>query len=360
MKITIKFSARILYFPFFYYFKILNFNNNKKIDTNTILTMYIMTTNYIVKIFKEFEAPVNEFDGFVIIKQPDEFFGPTLLLQTKQDSSDKDNVRILYRYISKDFAEVGLFDNETTVMLTFKDCYTSNRFSYKLVFDKNSKSSYNSFKKELTTLMNTSNRTLYYNSGNEKYLGAISTENDESMMNGSGTLYYDNSNHAVKYSGEFEDNMFDGAGRFQNREGNIVLVANNISNGIPVMKGKLFINFREMKRTIEVNFLEFWTKIGVDTKLNRRTITSSNNFVKIVASQYLENGKENIEKMLFEDKTNEQQNMIIWKRLDILRKEQQSNNDTRDKQHMDLINMLTVMGFIATASLMFNFMLIFK
>ena len=72
-------------------------------------------------------------------------------------------------------------------MLTFKDCYTSNRFSYKLVFDKNSKSSYNSFKKELTTLMNTSNRTLYYNSGNEKYLGTISTENDESKMNGSGT-----------------------------------------------------------------------------------------------------------------------------------------------------------------------------
>jgi len=319
-----------------------------------------MTTHYIVKILKEFEAPVNEFDGFAIIKQPDEFFGPTLLLQTKQDRSDRDNVRILYRYISKDFAEVGLYDSETTVMLTFKDCYTSNRFSYKLVFDKNSKSSYNSFKKELTTLMNTSNRTLYYNSGNEKYLGTISTENDESKMNGSGTLYYDNSNHAIKYSGEFENDEFDGAGRFQNREGNIVLVANNISNGIPVMKGKLFVNFREMKRTIEVNFLDFWTKIGVDAKVNRRTITKSNNFVKVVASQYLENGKENIEKMLFEDKTTEQQNMIIWKRLDNLRKEQHANNVRRDKQHMDLLNMVTMMGFIAATRLMLNFMLIFK
>ena len=115
-----------------------------------------------------------------------------------------------------------------------------------------------------------------------------------------------------------------------------------------------------MKRTIEVNFLEFWTKIGVDTKLNRRTIAKSNNFVKIVASQYLENGKENIEKMLFEDKTTEQQNMIIWKRLDTLRKDQHTNNIRRDKQHMDLLNMLTMIGFIAATSLMLNFMLIFK
>ena len=108
-----------------------------------------MTTSYIVKIFKDFEAPVNEFDGFVIIKQSDEFFGPTLNLQTKQNNNDIDNIKILYRYISKDFAQVEYRDSDRTVILTFKNYYNSSNISYKLVFDKNSTSSYNNFKKDI-------------------------------------------------------------------------------------------------------------------------------------------------------------------------------------------------------------------
>tara|TARA_B110000879_G_C11168436_1_gene512430 strand:+ start:2254 stop:3213 length:960 start_codon:yes stop_codon:yes gene_type:complete len=319
-----------------------------------------MTTSYIVKIFKDFEAPVNEFDGFVIIKQSDEFFGPTLNLQTKQNNNDIDNIKILYRYISKDFAQVEYRDSDRTVILTFKNYYNSSNISYKLVFDKNSTSSYNNFKKELSTLINTTNRTLYYNSGNEKYLGNISSEDDNHVMNGSGTLYYNNSNHNVKYTGEFEDNMFDGAGRFQNKEGSIVLIANNISNGIPNTKGKLFINFREMNRTIEINFLDFWTKIKIDSKNDRRHLVKSDNFVKIIATHYLDNGKEYIENMLFEDKSTEQQNMIIWKKLDDMKKENKFNNEQTDKRHIELINTIAIIGFITITSLIFNLMLIFK
>ena len=151
--------------------------------------------------------------------------------------------------------------------------------------------------------MSTTNQTIYYKSGNEKYVGAVTVENDKMVMNGSGTLYYDNMKHSVKYTGEFEDNTFDGAGRFQNSDGNLVLVANNISNGILVQKGKLFVNFKNMSQVIDINFLDFWSKLEIDSKEDKKKLSRSNNFVQIITSEYLEGTCKSLDNLLFEDKS---------------------------------------------------------
>jgi len=312
-----------------------------------------MSTQYIVKIIKETESiSSEEIEGFVKIKSPSGFSGAILKLQTKENSNDETNINILNKYISKDFAEIGFYDTETTVTISLKEYFCSNKTTYRIIFDKSSKSSYNDFKKNLTNFMSTTNQTIYYKSGNEKYVGAVTVENDKMVMNGSGTLYYDNMKHSVKYTGEFEDNTFDGAGRFQNSDGNLVLVANNISNGILVQKGKLFVNFKNMSQVIDINFLDFWSKLEIDSKEDKKKLSRSNNFV--------EGTCKSLDNLLFEDKSVKEQHIEIWKEINQIQKKVYRLDKNNKINHDEIMNMSYVFGFISICSLMFNFILLFK
>ena len=69
----------------------------------------------------------------------------------------------------------------------------------------------------------------------EEFIGIIYKDNEDGtkarVPNGDGTLYHNTLSQSVKYSGEFEDGKFDGAGAFYSKDGNLKITANNISNG---------------------------------------------------------------------------------------------------------------------------------
>ena len=97
------------------------------------------------------------------------------------------------------------------------------------------------------------NEIEYYPSGNEWYVGEVLYKKgsddvvNERLPNGNGTFYYDTPSHKIKYTGEFEEGLYDGSGTFYSTDGKMNVVSLNISNGIPTQKGKLNINFSKRK-----------------------------------------------------------------------------------------------------------------
>ena len=79
----------------------------------------------------------------------------------------------------------------------------------------------------------------------------------------------------------------------QNKEGNLVLVANNISNGIPVHEPGKLLKFPHNQKLLKLIFWTFKIDLKLTPTLEKKRIAKSDRFVKVVASVYLD-GKKNL------------------------------------------------------------------
>ena len=293
-----------------------------------------MSTEYIVKFSKNIEnyfGTSEPVDGFVELNPANDTSRvPTISVRTCKESTNKDNISLLFKFITSNFAEVNFDDDKNVCSMTYKDGY-SRSLDYKseIKFDSSSSSAYTAFKTEFVKLLNSKKETEYYNSGRVKYVGDTLVEDGETTYHGNGTIYYDSYYNRLLYEGEFEDNMFDGSGKFYNYDNNIMLEANNISNGIPVQKGKLHINFRHRQEVIDVDFDELWLKFNLKDRHDKRDFVKSTNFVNMVTSSYLENSDKNMNQLIFEDRSTSEQNLAIWKDIQLIGEELQIiKNDT--------------------------------
>lgn len=285
-----------------------------------------MSTEYIVKFSRNIEnyfGTSDPVDGFVELNPPNDTSRvPTISVRTCKESTNKDNISLLFKFITSNFAKVDFNDDKNTCSMTYKDGYSrSLDYTSEIKFDSSSSSAYTAFKTEFEKLLNSKKETEYYNSGRVKYVGDILLDDGQSNYQGAGTIYYDSYYNRPLYVGEFEDNMFDGSGKFYNYDNNIMLEANNISNGIPVQKGKLHINFRHRQEVIDVDFDELWLKFELKDRYDKRDFVKSSNFVNIIASSYLENSDKNMNQLIFEDRNTSDQNVAIWTDVQLIREE---------------------------------------
>ena len=304
----------------------------------------LMSTEYIVKFSKNVGnmfSPSEKVDGFVELSSANENTRvPTISVRTCKKSSDENNISLLYKFITSNFANVSFDDDNKICSLLYKDGYSrSLDYESKIEFDSSSSSAYSTFKNEFEKLLNCKKETEYYDSGRVKYIGDVQTDDDEKSYQGEGTLYYDSYYNRIKYSGEFDDNQYDGAGKFYNYDNNVVLVANNISNGIPVQKGKLHVNFRHRQEMIDVDFDELWFKFELTDKSQKRKFANSDNFVNMIAASYLDKTDKKMSQLIFEDRPPLEQNVAIWSDLQEVRKELMV---IRNDINVNMTNMVTV------------------
>ena len=318
----------------------------------------IMSTEYIVKFSKNignYLSDSTEIDGFLELTAPNNFSRvPTISVRTCKESTHKDNVSLLFKFITSNFAEVNFDDKTHTCSMTYKDGY-SRSLDYKsdIKFDSSSSSAYSKFKSEFEKLLNSKQETQYYDSGRVKYVGDIQTKDDDSFYQGEGVIYYDSYHSRPQYIGEFEENVFDGSGKFYNYDNNIILEANNISNGIPVQKGTLHINFKHRQEVIKVDFDELWFNIGLKEKSDRREFVKSTNFVNVIASSYLDKTDKKMQQLIFEDRSSPEQSVAIWTDLQHIKEELDiMKKDT----NINMNNMVTV-ARVLTSVMVFSILL---
>jgi len=234
-------------------------------------------------------------DGYVeLIKTESRLI---ITIRTHKKSTDTSNQTLLYKNITKNFAVVSFVNDNLICKLLYKNGDISS-----IKFDSNSSSAYLQFQKTLTEMMNTKHEIIYYTSGREMYIGEIlykqKGEINEQLPNGSGTMYYDIPNYKIKYRGEFENGVFDGAGIFYNIDNKISIIANNISSGNPTQKAKLNINYSNMTKTFDIVFDDVWNKLKMSGKLSNQLFTLSDNFVDRVAELYWINKEQPVDKHL--------------------------------------------------------------
>ena len=325
-----------------------------------------MSTEYIVKFSKNignYLGDSNEIDGFVELNAPNNISRvPTISVRTCKQTTDKDNVSLLFKFITSNFADVNFNDDTNTCSMTYKDGY-SRSLDYKseIKFDSSSSSAYSTFKTEFEKLLNSKQETQYYQSGRVKYVGDIQTKEDETFYQGEGVIYYDSYHSRPQYVGEFEEGMFDGSGKFYNYDNNIILEANNISNGIPVQKGTLHINFKHRQEIIKVDFDEVWFNIGLKDKNERREFVRSNNFVNIIASSYLDKTDKKMQQLIFEDRSSPEQSLAIWtdlqnikEELDIMKKDTNINMNNMVKVTRVLTSVMLFSILLNISALFFS------
>ena len=278
-----------------------------------------MATQYIIKFSKlvnGFTDTTQDYDGFVELLPAKGFMAPVMNVRTCKNEKDENNISLLNKFITSNFGTLDFNDEDRVCKIEYNDGYMNN-LSYKsfIKFDGSSSSAYTEFKKNLEELVNTSNKTMYYPNGLVKYIGEVLTDEGKSLYNGKGTLYYNDFKNMIKYSGEFEDGYYDGSGTFYNNDGTISIQCNNISSGIPVMKGTLSMNFKGRKEVKEVVFTQVWEKFEMTEKEEKRKFVSSDSFVNDLAGIFFSKNDKSIRQLTFEDSTIEEQNLELWKSM---------------------------------------------
>lgn len=295
-----------------------------------------MTTNeYIVNFTKDVSDLANttdKLDGFLELIESETKI-PIISIRSKKDKNDDTNETLLYKFITKNFAKVEFDDNELQFYLEYKDGYNQFQTYKSLInFDQNSSSAYKTFKDSFQKLINSKLETKFYSNGRIRYTGEVlELEDEDSLLNGNGTLYYNSENNEIKYTGEFEDDEFDGSGKFYSKDKNIYLIANNISNGIPNQKGKLIIKIKNKEEVFEVNFNELWKDFDLNGKKDIKSFVNKNNFVNEVAQYYWPVEDKCIDDICFENKTLEEQNLILLNEIRNLRFELLEMKNTMPK-----------------------------
>jgi hypothetical protein len=279
-----------------------------------------MSNQYIVKFIKDASySESSTYDGFLELISDNGC--PTIFIRTCKESSDPKNVNLLNLYVTKNMGKFN-FDHHTLT------CTINSQYRYyKIVFDSSSSSAFTDFQRNFETALNSKFDSEYYpKSGNLKYVGEvvytkIDFKNiDRGMVpNGKGTLYYDKPGQKIRYQGEFSEGNFDGAGKFYSSDGRVVLTANNISNGVPVQKGKLEINFGKQE-VIEIKFTELWSKLNLNDKDSVRSFVLSDEFIDEILINFWDNKDVTIEEAKFKYLPEEDKQMVIYNQLKDLRK----------------------------------------
>ena len=253
---------------------------------------------------------------------------------------------LLYKFVTKNFAKVEFEDDNRKIYLEYNDGYERSIIYRSLIeFDSSSSSAYSTFKESFEKLINSKLETKYYSSGRIKYTGeTLEVEDEDSIYDGYGTLYYDTSNLKKKYSGDFENNEYDGSGIFYHKDSSVVLTANNISDGIPNQKGKLTINISGEEHKIEFLFSELWEDFNLPTRKSKRDFVSDDKFVSEVAKFYWPINEKEIDDICFEEKTLEEQNLILLNEIKLLRSEIKEIINKKPKVFTDALDNLLNAG----------------
>ena len=210
------------------------------------------------------------------------------------------------------FGEVTFCDTE------MKFCITIFDDANKIYFDKNSSSAFSDFKCRLFSLLESKFETKYYPSGNVYYAGEVLyTKMPDGTLkmdaHGQGILYYDQPDLKIKYSGEFENGYFDGAGVFFNSSGTISLKVNNISNGIPTQKGKLVLNFKYRKETIDIDFFKVLDNMGINNNNSKIQFVMSDEFIESLTESVCNFDEITFTDLKFSEETSDEKMTKIYK-----------------------------------------------
>lgn len=277
------------------------------------------TTRYIIKFCKDIQTSNNFVDSFVELVKSTDGYHHIIEVRTEQNPINVKNITLCYKFITNDFAKITYNDNLYQCLLEypFEHEYGRNLKSV-IKFDESSSSAYSDFKNKLSMLTTTQLETIYYPNGYIRYVGdVLYVKNNntvtERVANGNGILYYNEVNQKVKYKGEWENGKFDGAGIFYSYDGKMSIKANNISNGVPTQKGKLFINLDNFNKTYEINFTELFDKLKVN-KENRYNFVLADDFVKKVAKHY----NESIDKLIFNELSTNDKFSELWNQINEL------------------------------------------
>ena len=266
--------------------------------------------------------------------------------------SDDDEYTYFYKIIGNNFINKTFNDEINECIITYN--YDYKEIKSKILFDSNSDSAYNEFKNNLISLMNTKLESINYENGNLKYIGKVLRINNKSIFNGEGKLYYNSSKHIIKYKGEFEDNLFDGKGIFYSKDNKIILHANNISNGIPVQKGKLVLKYKDKNDSIYFDFDEkFWYNFAdliQSEKNEKRDLVLSDEFTILLAKYLYPNV--DFDSLIFNEKSIKEQRTIIYKKI----KNIELDNKKILKIRNDLQYHHNLTCVILIVSIIFNFL----
>jgi hypothetical protein len=313
-----------------------------------------MSTQYIIKFSKNIETIEPFIDGFIELRKT--LSGYNIIeVRTKKDCSDENNIVLVHKIITSDFATVTYDDASMECFLEYKDHYrlsvSSSVIKSVIRFDKSSASAYSDFKKNFTEMTNTQIETVYYSNGRVWYIGEVLhvKEGDklvDRVANGQGTIYYDGGKSQPKYIGEFENGKYDGAGIFYSYDGKLSVSANNISNGIPTQKGKLSINFNKFNEIFEVDFSHVFEKWCPSySREQKQDFVRSDNFVKIVTQTYWIND-EPIEKTVFREQSVEDKQVEIWNKINELTSQVEllriENRKIADNHNIETRNLFSV------------------
>jgi len=275
-----------------------------------------MENQYIINFKNDsFEEPIS---GHVELYKSN-FNIPILEIRTCENKNDKMNKNIFYQILSKNI-NITFEDENRQCIIPFFEKQNI------ITFDKNSSSSYTSFKTNLINMINSTFETIYYSNGNIMYAGNVLNikENDitiDKKPHGNGILYYNFPGNKIKYSGEFENGFIDGCGTFYNKTGNINLKVNNISNGIPTQKGTLNLNFKYKTDSIKIDFFNVWDKLDIFFENDKKNIVLSNNFLDILINKLYNSSDIPIEELYFNDKPNNEKLTEIWKIVNSINKD---------------------------------------
>jgi hypothetical protein len=227
-----------------------------------------------------------------------------------------DNQVLLYKYISNDFAQVSFStvgDNYSCLI----NYFDKNKVKYNTTFhfDSQSASAFTDFKQKLTEMINQKVETIYYPNEHLYYFGETIVDKDNMKIpHGLGTIHYDSDISKVKYTGEFENGNYDGAGEFFSYDNKISIKANNISNGIPTQKGVLLINLKVNPESFDIDFNYIFESFKLVEKKDKQYFVKSDFFVKKIADLYWSR-VESIESTIFREQSVKDKQQEIWNQL---------------------------------------------
>lgn len=300
-----------------------------------------MTNQYIVQFTNNTVTETEPACGFAELFKTNNI--PVLNVRTCENKNDRSNQNLLYQFMTNNFAQVSYNDDNLECVLKYFDHVSV------IKFDRHSSSAFTEFKKQMETLLNSKYETEYYPSGRVLYVGEVLylKENDvvvKRQPHGSGVLYYDLPNYKIKYSGEFENGLVDGAGVFYDRTGNLKLKANNISSGVPTQKGKLEVLFKSNQQVVNLNFFTLWDDLNVTDK-SRFVISDS--FVDRIALYTCKFENMSFDDLCFDDKTVDDKLVDLRKLLVNIRQENDKHYEIMKKSSLHQYDVLMfMMGLI--------------
>lgn len=274
-----------------------------------------MSSSYIIKYIKS-NTDMTETNSFVELNKNNNI--PSIIIRTHDNSSHISNKILLYKFITKNFAEVRFDDNNLLCTIHYKDYNDDCFYTSSLLFDDNSSCAYSDFQKNFMELYNTATETEYYVNGRPMYVGDILYKIDANNVtlripNGNGAWFYNLPDYKIKYNGEFEDGLYDGAGTFYTPDNNISLTVKNISAGLPTQVGIINIPSYD---AIEINFNTIWEKLLITDKQVKRNFVMADNFVYTVAKIAWDikyNNTISFDEVMFQYKSLDDKYVELWR-----------------------------------------------